>query len=997
MSMPIQFEYERKHYTLYDRPDVKEKLIAFSRQHGHRIKRALAWDALQKNKVPKSEQGKLLHRLGFSAELNLQRKPIHYAYFREFLRLLKLFRDSNGTEPTWQDHEAFVFLTQELHIAFLSKEIIPNPSPFVAGIRDLVHDLYKCFVKHAKRNCTHAELERISNLNKHTADQFVDAQPPARKRLKISSQPAVPDAFPSIFGVQTQQEGGLLDDGSDIENNDIADWTVHALEALFRDIQTPQDLANATKTQELVLLHLYGYLCWKDIDLAESRARHELVNTTRGEWKAFLDRPEMSRVMLELQKYVWPVPGVQQQLDVKKAFQTTILDPSANANANSNASEEDVNLLDMQNANDSTSEDVKFLNEYLNTIFHFLAEGTHEDDSLDVSNDSPKITIELAKTILDKLHAEDYFVGGERQDIFTMTDNVIKSIVTRPPLTQPAVISESRYPSLSDSALEDSETPGTLTPEPSQAPSSTSPASKQFFVHPSMNTKELTKMLENIQHEEDKLNMGSSEDDANSVNTRELDKLQRLRERIERILAEKQQNEQTKPFARVTDTETMTIVVSSSDATPVHALDVQFKSKYLDEVLDTLQNMDQVQIGWQEKQIDVLVDQKQHIASQRSKNPKSKIQQLQNDYTQAKQQREAYNKATTVDEGTKAEFEKEFKRTEAALLKGSDDQELYEQIVKREHKMLLNLVRRSTNNYVQLHLDYAFKPIRRKLAYVLRWEQEFKQKKEIVDRLQKGGQAHALEDEVLIALVKDYDETYRPKYTQLENSIKSIKDAINNFSVKYLSAYKTAVAEIDLDAIREEHEREELIDRADQMEQYIMKVHNKISRMYSTEFNIMDFIFDSQFISLYVLKVLHYLILLLSLYFADKIFSEKYMKTVYGDGQDPPDLLQFIGIFLGINVAMLAFLFLIMVLLMYLFKTPTNNFVIDSKMLGKGLMDAGFFLLIFTLFNIVLAMTVQKKKYFRYKTEGLRGIRAMKELMMSFGAMLIMIPYFAFY
>jgi hypothetical protein len=47
------------------------------------------------------------------------------------------------------------------------------------------------------------------------------------------------------------------------------------------------------------------------------------------------------------------------------------------------------------------------------------------------------------------------------------------------------------------------------------------------------------------------------------------------------------------------------------------------------------------------------------------------------------------------------------------------------------------------------------------------------------------------------------------------------------------------------------------------------------------------------------------------------------------------------------------------------------------------------------LFGIVVAMTIQKKRYFRYKTEGLRGIRALKEIVMGVAALIGVIPYFA--
>lgn len=178
------------------------------------------------------------------------------------------------------------------------------------------------------------------------------------------------------------------------------------------------------------------------------------------------------------------------------------------------------------------------------------------------------------------------------------------------------------------------------------------------------------------------------------------------------------------------------------------------------------------------------------------------------------------------------------------------------------------------------------------------------------------------------------------------------------------------------------------------MNDRFVKLINKLSAIYNSEYSLMDIIFDSQFMVIYVLKLITYGFFALSLFLAEKLFSDMYMKNVYGNGGSPPDILIFIGITLALNLAFVIFLLVVMLLIMYIFKSPTNNFIIDMNLIGKFMMDYAISTVIIGLVGVICGSIIQKKRYFRYATEGLRGVRALYELMLSLGALVVVVPYF---
>jgi hypothetical protein len=182
-------------------------------------------------------------------------------------------------------------------------------------------------------------------------------------------------------------------------------------------------------------------------------------------------------------------------------------------------------------------------------------------------------------------------------------------------------------------------------------------------------------------------------------------------------------------------------------------------------------------------------------------------------------------------------------------------------------------------------------------------------------------------------------------------------------------------------------QQEELTALMDQMENKIVLAEDKAM-------SLTDLFSDRQFQWMYILKFARYFFIWLALYLAEKVFYEWYERKVYIEHGEPPSLIAFLGIFLAIDLAFNIVVFLLLYLIRHLFEDDTNFFVIDNNFLRLYVTDYLLSMgLIFAL-TAMIAVTIQKKKYFNYKLSGGRAVKALKEMMLMLVLVLLMVPYF---
>lgn len=144
---------------------------------------------------------------------------------------------------------------------------------------------------------------------------------------------------------------------------------------------------------------------------------------------------------------------------------------------------------------------------------------------------------------------------------------------------------------------------------------------------------------------------------------------------------------------------------------------------------------------------------------------------------------------------------------------------------------------------------------------------------------------------------------------------------------------------------------------------------------------------------LYILKFMRLFVVAGALYLASKTFQTRYVTAVFVNNEAPPSLMGFILTFVVIE---LIFMALIMFIVMLLAKTLDINevFPITDEVFSLFLFDSIVSSILTAILGVMLAMVVMKKKYFRYRTDGMRAIRSLQEMMFNIAVITSLLPYY---
>lgn len=139
-------------------------------------------------------------------------------------------------------------------------------------------------------------------------------------------------------------------------------------------------------------------------------------------------------------------------------------------------------------------------------------------------------------------------------------------------------------------------------------------------------------------------------------------------------------------------------------------------------------------------------------------------------------------------------------------------------------------------------------------------------------------------------------------------------------------------------------------------------------------------------------KVLHVAGAWLSAFMAAKIFQDKYIEQVYMKKGDPPPLAGMLTSFIILHILFSGVVFMMVSVLAYLVMHEDRPMLIKRAML-VGL-DFGCEMIGTLIMGTVLANILTNKKYFGYKFEGLRCVRAFREVLVVLTAVNGLTPYF---
>lgn len=115
-----------------------------------------------------------------------------------------------------------------------------------------------------------------------------------------------------------------------------------------------------------------------------------------------------------------------------------------------------------------------------------------------------------------------------------------------------------------------------------------------------------------------------------------------------------------------------------------------------------------------------------------------------------------------------------------------------------------------------------------------------------------------------------------------------------------------------------------------------------------------------------------------------------YMDQVLVNQQTPSSLTGFVGYFVVLELLFIGF---VLVGLQLFNMIALNRTDISEIMMVLGV-DLVLCLLATAVIGTIVASTMQNKQFFMYKDDGLRGIRAFKEIVASIGIVFGLIPFF---
>jgi hypothetical protein len=167
----------------------------------------------------------------------------------------------------------------------------------------------------------------------------------------------------------------------------------------------------------------------------------------------------------------------------------------------------------------------------------------------------------------------------------------------------------------------------------------------------------------------------------------------------------------------------------------------------------------------------------------------------------------------------------------------------------------------------------------------------------------------------------------------------------------------------------------------------------KLKSLYNLNHSSMDLI-DSQFFVLYVIKGIRILFTYIALFLTTRVFSPIYEEQVYDKKGQPPSLAKYLLIFLAFDISFNVFLVVVLFLLKFLFKSDDNAFIIDNYVFSKYFTDYIISLVLVLAIGYMIGRVIMEKKYFKYRYEGLRAIRAFESTLFNMAIVVYLVPYF---
>lgn len=289
-----------------------------------------------------------------------------------------------------------------------------------------------------------------------------------------------------------------------------------------------------------------------------------------------------------------------------------------------------------------------------------------------------------------------------------------------------------------------------------------------------------------------------------------------------------------------------------------------------------------------------------------------------------------------------------------------------EEIAKRKTTMIRSYyrhIRTSAKRYYAIVHGAVYRGLRHHIQYALRW--------------------HA----------QGVSDASRPV---LENFLRSFTQ-LGQTAVAFMPQYISLMNEPDFASLLasdlDEDEFDEMKELHDETQDDLTLLTDRLNSLFNNQYSVIDMIIDNQFMMLYAVKLLRIVFIYIALVVTVRVFDQMYMKAVYVQNQEPPSLLKMLGIFVAFDAALNLVFLLLILLLVFFFKNSGSEFILDMSFVKSMVVDYAATLVIVVSLGAIVGAIIQRKKYFKYKVEGPRAIRAYQEVLLGVGAVVSVIPF----
>ena len=272
--------------------------------------------------------------------------------------------------------------------------------------------------------------------------------------------------------------------------------------------------------------------------------------------------------------------------------------------------------------------------------------------------------------------------------------------------------------------------------------------------------------------------------------------------------------------------------------------------------------------------------------------------------------------------------------------------------------------------YIQAHAGFALKAHRSALAYIRFWNRS----RAALSQKEAGE-------------VDRYIKIIAHIATDAQAAVQAVGKEVEE-ALRMDGGFAQGISDDQTDILRKA-----LDDGLDQIE----AAGARIQRMYSGA-SAGDILRDPQYITLYVVKAARFLVALYALKLAARVFQARYNDVALraGGTGEPPSPHLFLWLALALQMVFELLIVCLLLLLRHMFKTPANTFPVDTRLLVGYGVDYLCVTVLAAAIGTIVAEVVRRKKYFRYRHEGDRGVRAMHAIMGRVFAVALALPFFRF-